>query len=86
MKGTPEAPQCGFSAASISILKSFPYPFKGIDVLADPAIRATLPEYSTWPTFPQVFINGELVGGCDILHELQDSGELAKMLGEAFKQ
>ena len=85
MKGTPQAPQCGFSAATVEILKSFPYPFKGIDILANPDIRATLPEYSSWPTFPQVFINGELVGGCDIIHELRDSGELEKLLKEAFQ-
>ncbi len=85
MKGTPEAPQCGFSAASVQILKSYPYPFKGVNILADPEVRATLPEYSSWPTFPQIFINGELVGGCDILHELRDSGELTKILENAFK-
>ncbi len=85
MKGTPDAPQCGFSAASVQILRSFPYPFKGVNILADSEIRATLPEYSSWPTFPQIFVNGELVGGCDILHELRDSGELTKILESAFK-
>ena len=85
MKGTPEAPQCGFSAATVEILKAFPYPFKGVDVLADSDIRAVLPAYSNWPTFPQVFINGKLVGGCDIIHELRDSGELAKLLKEVFE-
>lgn len=86
MKGTPEAPQCGFSAATVEILQGFPYPFKGIDILAHPDIRATLPDYSKWPTFPQVFINGKLVGGCDIMHELRDSGDLAKLLNEAFEK
>ena len=86
MKGTPEAPRCGFSAATVEILKTFPYPFKGVDILSDPEIRATLPEYSNWPTFPQVFINGQLVGGCDIMHELRDSGELEQLLNEAFKK
>lgn len=86
MKGTPESPQCGFSAASCQILKSYPYPFKGVNILADPEMRATLPEISSWPTFPQIFIGGQLVGGCDILHELRDSGELAKLLEEAFKR
>lgn len=86
MKGTPDQPQCGFSAASVKILQSFPYPFKGIDILANPDIRAALPNYSSWPTFPQIFINGQLVGGCDILHELRDSGELAQLLQEAFKE
>jgi len=84
MKGTPEAPQCGFSAAAVEILKSYNFPFKGIDILADPDIRETLPEYSKWPTFPQVFIGGKLVGGCDIVHELRDSGELGQLLKEAF--
>ena len=86
MKGTPDAPQCGFSAATVSIFKTFPYPFQGVDILAHPDIRATLPQVSNWPTFPQVFINGKLVGGCDIVHELRDSGELAKLLDEAFKK
>lgn len=85
MKGTPEAPRCGFSAATVAIFKTFPYPFKGVDVLADPEIRASLPDYSQWPTFPQIFVNGELVGGCDILHELRDSGELEKLLADTFK-
>ena len=84
MKGTPEAPQCGFSAATVEILKSFPYPFKGVNILADLEIREALPDYSDWPTFPQVFIDGKLVGGCDIIHELRDSGELASLLKEAF--
>ena len=86
MKGTPEAPQCGFSAATVNVLKGYSYPFKGVNILADPEIRAALPEYSEWPTFPQVFINGELVGGCDILHELKDSGKLEKLLKEAFEK
>ena len=85
MKGTPEAPLCGFSAATVEIFKSFPYPFKGVDILAHPDIRETLPEYSNWPTFPQVFIDGKLVGGCDIMHELRDSGELETLLKDAFK-
>ena len=84
MKGTPEAPQCGFSAASVGILKSFPYPFKGVDILANPDIRQVLPQYSQWPTFPQIFIDGKLVGGCDILHELRDSGELETLLKDTF--
>ena len=86
MKGTPDAPQCGFSAAVCQILKAFPYPFKGVDVISNPDIRATLPNYSEWPTFPQIFIDGKLVGGCDILHELNDSGELKGLLEEAFKK
>jgi len=84
MKGTPESPQCGFSAATLEVLKGFSYPIKAIDILARPDIRETLPEYSKWPTFPQVFVGGQLVGGCDIVHELRDSGELGKLLDEAF--
>ncbi len=84
MKGTPEAPQCGFSAASVAVLKTFPYPFKAVNILADPEIRSTLPQYSEWPTFPQIFVGGKLIGGCDILHELRDSGELAGILKAAF--
>lgn len=86
MKGSPEAPRCGFSAAASAILKEYGYPFKGIDILANPEVRAKLPEYSSWPTFPQIFLDGKLIGGCDILHELKDSGELDKMLKEAFGQ
>ena len=84
MKGTPEAPQCGFSAATTEILKAYQVPFKGVDVLSNPDIRATLPEYSNWPTFPQLFINGQLVGGCDIVHELRDNGELEKLIRSAY--
>lgn len=83
MKGTAEAPQCGFSAASVAVLKTFPYAFKSVNILADPEIRASLPQYSDWPTFPQIFVGGKLVGGCDILHELRDSGELATILKDA---
>ena len=86
MKGTPEAPQCGFSAATVQILKGFERPFTGVDILAHPDIRAALPDYSDWPTFPQVFINGKLAGGCDIMHELRDSGELKRLLDEAFAE
>ena len=86
MKGTPDSPMCGFSSAVVQLLKSHKYPFKGVDVLANPDIRETLPDYSDWPTFPQVFIDGKLVGGCDILHELEESGELKKMLESTFKK
>ena len=85
MKGTPEMPQCGFSAATVQILKAYGYPFAAVDILANPEIRSTLPEYSNWPTFPQIFIAGKLVGGCDIVHELRDSGELKKLLDEAHR-
>ena len=85
MKGTPEAPQCGFSAATVQILNDYQYPYKGIDILANPDIRASLPAYSKWPTFQQLFINGQLVGGSAIVNELKDSGELTKMLEKAFE-
>ena len=85
MKGTADAPLCGFSAATVQILKATKYPFKTVDVITNPDIRQALPGYSNWPTFPQLFIGGQLVGGCDIVHELRDSGELDKLLGEAFK-
>ncbi len=86
MKGTPELPLCGFSAASVQILKGYPYPFKAVDIIANPEIRAALPQYSNWPTFPQIFIKGNLVGGCDILHQLRDSGELEQLLKAAFEE
>ncbi|MFQ5904144.1 MAG: Grx4 family monothiol glutaredoxin, partial [Candidatus Binatia bacterium] len=80
MKGTPNLPQCGFSAHTVEILKSYGYPFETVDVLTDPAVREGIKQYSNWPTIPQVFIKGKLVGGCDILHELHERGELASLL------
>ena len=80
VKGTPDAPQCGFSAATMELFKKIKTPFHSVDVIANPDIRAELPGYSEWPTFPQVFINGKLVGGCDIVHEMYESGELQKLL------
>lgn len=85
MKGTPDMPRCGFSAATVEILNAFGYPYAAVDILANPDVRASLPEYTNWPTFPQVFIGGKLVGGCDIVHELRDAGELQKLLDEAHK-
>lgn len=79
MKGTPHQPQCGFSARVIQILIEVGKPFSYVDVLADPGIRADLPKVSDWPTFPQLFIKGELVGGCDIITEMHESNELAPM-------
>ena len=81
MKGTPQFPQCGFSMRTAQALKATGVEFHAVDVLAEPEIRQNLPRYSDWPTFPQVFINGELVGGCDIVLDLYQSGELQKMLG-----
>jgi monothiol glutaredoxin len=81
MKGTPDAPACGFSARSVAALKALETKFAGVDVLPDPRIRQELSAISQWPTIPQLFIRGELVGGCDIISEMFDSGELADLLG-----
>ena len=80
VKGTPQAPQCGFSASTMELFKKMNVPFHTVDVIANPEIRRTLPQISQWPTFPQVFINGKLVGGCDLVHEMHESGELQKLL------
>jgi monothiol glutaredoxin len=86
MKGTPQFPMCGFSSRSVQALRSAgASAFHTVNVLEQPEIRANLPRYSDWPTFPQLFINGELIGGCDITVELLDSGELARMVAEAQK-
>ncbi|MEA2196067.1 MAG: monothiol glutaredoxin [Solirubrobacteraceae bacterium] len=81
MKGTPEAPGCGFSARVAGILESLDQPFAAVDVLPDPRIRQELSALSNWPTIPQLFIEGELVGGCDIVTEMYQSGELQQALG-----
>lgn len=83
MKGSPDFPQCGFSMRTVQALKECDVEFGFVDVLAQPEMRANLPQYSNWPTFPQVFINGELVGGCDIVIDLYEKGELQKMTKEA---
>jgi monothiol glutaredoxin len=80
MKGTPEAPACGFSARTVAALQSLDAPFAAVDVLPDARIRQELSAISDWPTIPQLFIGGELVGGCDIVLEMLDSGELAQAL------
>lgn len=85
MKGTPQFPMCGFSSRTVQVLKAAGAEFAHVNVLEDPEIRANLPRYSDWPTFPQLFINGELIGGCDITVELFDSGELHRMVAEARK-
>ncbi len=79
-KGTPEAPQCGFSAATMELFRKMKVPFHSVDVISNPELRRALPEYSKWPTFPQVFIDGKLIGGSDIAHEMYESGELQKLL------
>lgn len=83
MKGSPEQPMCGFSARTAEALKQCRRPFAWVNVLADPEIRQALPSYSDWPTFPQVYINGELVGGCDITLQLAEQGELRRMVEQA---
>src|SRR5919206_1219236 len=80
MKGTPVFPQCGFSAAVVQILTHLGVKFKGIDVLADPAIRQGIKDFSSWPTIPQLYVKGEFVGGCDIVREMFESGELKELL------
>lgn len=85
MKGTPQFPMCGYSSRTVQVLKQAGATFRHINVLEDPEVRANLPRYSNWPTFPQLFINGELIGGCDICVELYDSGELQRMVNEAAK-
>jgi monothiol glutaredoxin len=81
MKGTPEQPMCGFSARTVAILQSVGQPFAAVNVLPDPSIRQELSALSNWPTIPQLFIDGELVGGCDIVTEMYESGELQQALG-----
>jgi monothiol glutaredoxin len=81
MKGTPEAPACGFSARTVAALQALEAPFAAVDVLPDPRIRQELSALSNWPTIPQLFVKGELVGGCDIVMEMYESGELAQTLG-----
>ena len=80
MKGTPVFPQCGFSAAVVQILSHMGVKFKGVDVLSDPAIRQGIKEFSNWPTIPQLYVNGEFVGGCDIMREMYQTGELQQLL------
>ena len=84
-KGTKEMPMCGFSARTIAVFKEIGKPFKTIDILPDPRIRTTLSGVSNWPTIPQVFINGKFIGGCDIVTEMYQKGELQPIVDEAFK-
>ena len=81
MKGTPEAPRCGFSARTVAVLEALGTPFAAVDILPDPRIRQELSALSNWPTIPQLFVDGELIGGCDIVTEMYESGELAEVLG-----
>ncbi|HEY2346445.1 MAG TPA: Grx4 family monothiol glutaredoxin [Xanthomonadaceae bacterium] len=83
MKGTPQFPMCGFSSRTVAALRECDAKYHVVNVMEDPEIRANLPRFSDWPTFPQLFINGELIGGCDITLELHASGELKLMAAEA---
>jgi len=83
MKGTPQFPMCGFSSRTVQALNAAGARFHSVNVLEDPEVRSGLPHYSNWPTFPQLFINGELIGGCDITLELFEKGELAAMVNDA---
>jgi monothiol glutaredoxin len=80
MKGNPQMPQCGFSAAVVGVLKEVGAPFGSFNILADPELREGLKEYSSWPTYPQLYVDGKLVGGADIVRDLHAKGELAKLL------
>lgn len=82
MKGTPDFPQCGFSGQTVMALKSLGKPFAYVNIFEDPEVREGLKKYSNWPTFPQLYVNGELVGGCDIVVEMYHSGELEQLLSD----
>ena len=83
MKGNKHFPQCGFSAQVIGILKETGVPFETVNVLSDPSVRDGIKEYSSWPTIPQLYVKGEFVGGCDIVREMFESGELKQVLDQA---
>lgn len=85
MKGTPQLPMCGFSSRAVEVLGRVEAPINHVNVLSDPEVRADLPRYSDWPTFPQLFVNGEFIGGCDILEDLYESGELRRIIDDAHK-
>ncbi len=84
-KGTADMPMCGFSARAIAIFKEIGRPFKTVDILPDPRIRQTLSTYTSWPTIPQIFIKGKFIGGCDIVTEMYQKGELKPLVEDAFK-
>src|SRR5512144_2603501 len=85
MKGTPDFPMCGFSSRAAQALRATGISFAHVNVLEDPEIFQNLPRYADWPTFPQIYINGELIGGCDITLELYQSGELQKLMEQAVQ-
>lgn len=83
MKGTPSFPMCGFSAATVEVLRQIGVPFKAVDILAEPEKREAIKVYSNWPTIPQVYVAGKFIGGCDIVRQMHDRGELAPLLKQA---
>jgi len=83
MKGTPSFPMCGFSAATVDVLREIGVPFKAVDVLAEPEKREAIKVYSNWPTIPQVYVAGKFIGGCDIVRQMHERGELAPLLKQA---
>jgi monothiol glutaredoxin len=86
MKGSPETPQCGFSARTVKAVMDCGERFAFVDVLSNPEIRTNLPIYANWPTFPQLWVNGELVGGCDIVCEMHEQGELQTLIASAVSE
>ena len=82
IKGTPDFPQCGFSSQAVAALKKIGKPFSYVNIFEDPEIREGLKVYSNWPTFPQLYVKGELIGGCDIMMEMYENGELSELLNE----
>jgi monothiol glutaredoxin len=86
MKGSPNQPQCGFSARTVQALMACGERFAYVDILSNPEIRANLPKYANWPTFPQLWVGGELVGGCDIVTEMAENGELQSLIKESAAQ
>jgi monothiol glutaredoxin len=84
MKGTPDFPQCGFSSRVVQALKAVDAKFDSVNVLEDPEVRASLPRYANWPTFPQLYVGGELVGGCDIVVQMYNNGELKQEVDKAL--
>ena len=83
MKGSPNQPQCGFSARTVQALMACGERFAYVDILSDPEVRANLPKYANWPTFPQLWVGGELIGGCDIITEMHENGELQTLIKES---
>ncbi len=86
MKGSPNQPQCGFSARTVQVLMECGQRFAYVDILSNPEIRANLPKYANWPTFPQLWIDGELIGGCDIVTEMHEKGELKPLIAEVAER